>query len=70
MRGRAHQALTPEVVAMVGMRGEQARDLGFDRLGQHAPCTIMQHCEQRIILDCPSWPRQPNDGILLHGVSL
>jgi len=57
------------VVDPIGVRRKKRRHLGFDRAAQHlaSPCT--QHTKQRVVLDRPSWPRQPNDGILLHGVS-
>ena len=40
-----------------------------NRLRQPPPSPVAQHAQQRIILDRPSWSRQPDDGILLHGVS-
>jgi hypothetical protein len=51
------------------MRGEEHLDLGLDRLRQHPPGPFAQHRQQRIVRDARSWPRQGNDGILLHGVS-
>ena len=51
------------------MGGEERLDLGLDRLLQHAPGTIPQDRQQRIALDVRSWPRQRDNGILLHGVS-
>jgi hypothetical protein len=51
------------------MGGEERLDLGLDRLRQHLPGALAQHGQQRIVHDARSWPRQGNDGILLHGVS-
>jgi len=38
-------------------------------LRQHAPGTLAQYRQQRIIGNAHSWPRQPDNAILLHGVS-
>jgi hypothetical protein len=65
----AHQAPASLVVDQIVMGGEKARHLGLDRVAQHPPCPLAQHAQQRIVLDRPTWPRQRNDGILIHGVS-
>ena len=65
----ADQAAAPCLVDPIGMHREEGRHLGLDRQAQHPPGTFTQHGEQWIVLDHPSWPRQPNDGILFHGVS-
>ena len=59
----------PSSSTSIGVHRKEGRHLGLDRLGQHLPSPFTQHGEQRVVLDRPSWPRQPNDGILLHGVS-
>ena len=46
-----------------------AIDLGLDRAHQHAPGTVAQHRQQRVVGNTASWPRQPDNAILLHGVS-
>ena len=65
----ADHTAAPCLVDPIGMHRKEGRHLGLDRQAQHLPSPFTQHCEQRVILDRPSWPRQPNDGILLHGVS-
>ena len=65
----ADQAAPTLLVHEPGMRGEERLDLGLDRLRQHPPGPLAQHRQQRIVRDARSWPRQGNDGILLHGVS-
>ena len=65
----ADQAPAPFLVDLIGVHRKEGRHLGLDRVGQHLPGPFTQHSEQRIVLDRPSWPRQPNDGILFHGVS-
>jgi hypothetical protein len=65
----ADQAATPCFVDPIGMHREESRHFDLDRQAQHLPRPFVQHGEQRVFLDRPSWPRQPNDGILLHGVS-
>ena len=65
----ADQAATTTLVDFIGVHRQEGSHLGLDRVGQHLPGTFTQHSEQRIVLDRPSWPRQPNDGILFHGVS-
>jgi hypothetical protein len=65
----ADQATTALFVDPIGVHRQEGCHLGLDRVGQHLPRPFTQHGEQRVVLDYPSWPRQPNDGILLHGVS-
>jgi hypothetical protein len=65
----AHQAAPTLLVREPGMGGEERLDLGLDRLRQHPPGALAQHGQQRIVRDARSWPRQGDDGILLHGVS-
>ena len=65
----AHQAAPTVLVHEHSMGGEERLDLGLDRLRQHPPGALAQHGQQRIVHDARSWPRQGNDGILLHGVS-
>jgi hypothetical protein len=63
----AHQATLP--VDLIGVHRQEGRHLGLDRVAQHLPGPFTQHSEQRIVLDRPSWPRQPDDDIFFHGVS-
>lgn len=56
-------------VLKLSVRREERFDLGFNHLLQHPPCFRPQHLEQRIVRHARAWPRQPNKGILLHGVS-
>jgi hypothetical protein len=65
----ADHTAAPFLVDPIGVHRQEGGHLGLDRVGQHLPGTFTQHGEQRIVLDHPSWPRQPNDGILFHGVS-
>jgi hypothetical protein len=65
----ADQPLAPVLVNPIGVRREKPRHLGLDRLHQHLPSPVPQHAQQRVVPDRPSWPGQPDDGSLLHGVS-
>ena len=65
----ADQAATSALVDLIGMHRKEGCHLGLDRVGQHLPRSFTQHGEQRVVFDRPSWPRQPDNGILLHGVS-
>jgi hypothetical protein len=65
----ADDAAPAAAVLELGVRREETFDLGLDRLLQHPSCSRAQHLEQRIVLDAPACPRQPNNGIFLHGVS-
>jgi hypothetical protein len=65
----ADQATPPFLVDLVGVHRKEGCHFGLDRGSQHLPRPLTQHGEQRVVLDRPSWPRQPNNGILLHGVS-
>jgi hypothetical protein len=65
----AHQAAPTLLVREPSMGGEERLDFGLDRLRQHPPGALAQHGQQRIVRDARSWPRQGDDGILLHGVS-
>ena len=65
----ADEAPAPVIVDQLGVGGEERRHLGLDRLRQHAARALAQDGQQRIVPDGPTWPRQPNDGTLLHGVS-
>jgi hypothetical protein len=56
-------------ILKLGVRPEKCLDLGLDDLLQHPPRSRSQHLEQRIVGHARTWARQPNDGILLHGVS-
>jgi hypothetical protein len=64
-----HQAAPALSVDEPGMGGEERLDLSFNRLHQHPPGAIAQHCQQRVVGDAHSWPRQGDHAILLHGVS-
>jgi hypothetical protein len=65
----AHDPTSAAAVLELGLRREERLDLGLDRLLQHPTRSRPQHLEQRIVLDAATCPRQPNDGIFLHGVS-
>src|SRR4051812_4393465 len=47
----------------------EAFDLGLDRVRQHAPSAVAQHSQQRVVGNAPSWSGQPDNDILVHGVS-
>ena len=66
----AHHPPPAVLVLELGMRGKKRLHLGLDRLGQHPPRPVTQHRKQRIVGDAGSWPGQPDNAILLHGVSL
>ena len=59
----ADQALAPVLVDPIGVHRKKPRHLGLDRLHQHLPSPFTQHAEQRVVLDRPSWPGQPDDGV-------
>src|SRR4051812_18144215 len=65
----AHHTPAPVLVDQARTPGDEPLDLGLDRLRQHAPGTLAQYRQQRIIGNAHSWPRQPDNAILLHGVS-
>jgi hypothetical protein len=65
----AHHTPAPLLVDQARTPGDEPLDLGLDRLRQHAPGTLAQYRQQRIIGNAHSWPRQPDNAILLHGVS-
>jgi hypothetical protein len=65
----AHEPPTTLPIDEPDVGGEERLDLGLDRLHQHPLGAIAQHGQQRIARDARSWPRQGDDGILLHGVS-
>jgi hypothetical protein len=65
----ADQVTTPFFVDLISVQRKEGCHLGLDRVGQHLPRPFTQQGEQRVVLDHPSWPRQPNEDILLHGVS-
>jgi hypothetical protein len=57
------------LVLEVRVSSQKCFYLGFDRLRQHPTSALAQHRQQRIIDDAGSWPAQPDNTILLHGVS-
>jgi hypothetical protein len=65
----ADETPAPVIVDQLGVGGEERRHLGLDRLRQHPARALAQDGQQRIVPDAPTWPRQPNDVTLLHGVS-
>jgi hypothetical protein len=71
-RGRvpvAHHAPPAVGILELDVRRQERLDLGLDDLLQHPPRPCPQHRQQRIFGDARPWPRQPDNGILLHGVS-
>src|SRR4051794_20868353 len=65
----AHDAPPPMLVDQACARRDEAFDLSLDRVRQHATGAIAKHKQQWVLGNAPSWPRQPDNAILLHGVS-
>jgi hypothetical protein len=65
----AYHPPTAPIVDDLGTRGDEPIDFDLDRAAQHATGTLTQDHQQRIVGDAAPWPRQPDNDILIHGVS-
>jgi hypothetical protein len=65
----AHQTPAASVIGEVSVGSQERLDLGLDGLPQQAPGARAQHCQQRIVRESSTWPRQRDNGTFLHGVS-
>ena len=65
----ADHTAPPLLVLELGVSRQKRLHLRLDRLHQHPPRALAQHRQQRIIGDAASWPAQPDNTVLLHGIS-